>query len=225
MGLQASIGGDTRYDQVVYRLNNPKPLPAALQNRLPNNPDKILVMGSTWPEDEQALIEFIVGATKDQGFTFLIAPHEPSESHLSSLESLLKNHNLRVGRLSQWEQTETAVPQVLLIDRVGILAELYTLGRWAFVGGSFRKTVHSVMEPLAAGARTLVGPLHRNNAEAIEFQSPELNSVHCVASSADARKALSATWPSPAHIQLEVRVRAGATKKLVDDVLPVRNSK
>ena len=41
----------------------------------------------------------------------------------------------------------------------------------AFIGGSFRKTVHSVMEALGAGLKTFVGPKHKNNREAIEFQS------------------------------------------------------
>src|SRR5690606_3292113 len=63
---------------------------------------------------------------------------------------------------------------VLLIDQVGILAEIYTWGNLAFVGGSFRTQVHSVMEPLAASLPVIVGPHHHNNREALTFKNQNL---------------------------------------------------
>ncbi len=57
----------------------------------------------------------------------------------------------------------------MIIDQVGILADLYAWADWAFVGGSFKKQVHSVMEPLAQGCKTFFGPYYGNNREAIIF--------------------------------------------------------
>ncbi len=58
---------------------------------------------------------------------------------------------------------------ILIVDQVGILAELYTWADVGFIGGSFKKQVHSVMEALAAGLPVMVGPYHQNNREAFIF--------------------------------------------------------
>jgi len=53
-----------------------------------------------------------------------------------------------------------------LIDRVGILAELYHQTDLAFVGGGFRNSVHNVMEPAVAGIPVIFGPDYHNSREA-----------------------------------------------------------
>lgn len=210
--IPAQASGDTRYDQVFHRLDNPKAIPSELIQCLPDDPEKILVIGSSWHEDEEALAPFLRSAIAENGFSVVIAPHEPTPAHLLALEMRLQSQSVESVRLSSLAQGSSKAP-VILVDRVGILAELYTVGRWAFVGGSFRKTVHSVMEPLAAGCKTLVGPLYRNNAEAIEFQ--KLGAVRSVSSSDEALRALSQSWPTKSDIQAQVRSRAGATEKIL----------
>lgn len=59
---------------------------------------------------------------------------------------------------------------------MGLLAELYTWASIAFVGGSFKKQVHSVMEPLVAGIPVLIGPYHENNREADQFKNIKVGS-------------------------------------------------
>ena len=71
-----------------------------------------------------------------------------SKEHLQSLQDSLAQ--LNIGS-ELYSNTETWRQPVLILDQIGILAELYTWGTAAFVGGSFKKQVHSVMEPLAAG--------------------------------------------------------------------------
>jgi 3-deoxy-D-manno-octulosonic-acid transferase len=108
----------------------------------------------------------------------------------------------------------------LIVDQTGILAELYLKARWAFVGGSFRKTVHSVMEPLAAGCVTFVGPLHTNNREAVAFEKMQLASgvsmVTCVRSSDELVAKLRSAPEAREAILSEVRARTGSSQKLVD---------
>ena len=162
---RTQVAGDTRYDQVMERLRNPKPIKESLFTG--QNPNDILVAGSSWPEDEAVLIELMV---KDPELRLVLVPHEPTESHISSLTSLLAENKMTWIRYSQ-AATWPSETRVLIADQIGILAELYEKGRFAFVGGSYRKTVHSVMEPLAAGSLTFVGPLHTNNREAIEFKT------------------------------------------------------
>ncbi|MBX3041473.1 MAG: hypothetical protein KF789_12265 [Bdellovibrionaceae bacterium] len=208
-GLSVEIAGDTRFDQVSHRLSHPKPLPISLK---PAMGRPVLIAGSTWPEDEQHLLSTIKEAPD---WKVLLAPHETTPAHLESLERSLQEHGISFQKFSRggnWTE------QVLLLDQVGILAELYSWGDLAFVGGSFKKQVHSVMEPLAAGLRVLVGPHHLNNREALHFREVFAGQdplVIPVSSSQDLLKALRnpALLQAKEQIRLLVRAQEGATLK------------
>jgi 3-deoxy-D-manno-octulosonic-acid transferase len=162
LATPVTVQGDTRFDQVFHRLENPRILKTELQ---PSAASPVLVAGSTWPEDEVILIEalkILKGTLR-----MILVPHEVDEAHLSQVETLLQNRGLSFDRYTVASAWST---DVLIVDQVGILAELYTWGQGAFVGGSFRKQVHSVMEPLAVGLPVFVGPYHRNNREALAFK-------------------------------------------------------
>ncbi len=171
LGLEGitKIAGDTRYDQVLARLKNPK----AFKNHLFVNSQDILVAGSTWPEDEEVLFKLHL---KNPQIKLCIVPHEPTTAHLESLQGLAKAQGMKTQFYSQSENWDEG--QILIVDQVGILAELYTQAQFAFVGGSFKKTVHSVMEPLAAGCLTFVGPKHHNNREALAIKNEKLKSLN-----------------------------------------------
>jgi len=54
-----------------------------------------------------------------------------------------------------------------VVDKVGVLAELYTTASIAFVGGGFHtKGLHSVIEPAAAGVPVLFGPRWQGSRDA-----------------------------------------------------------
>ena len=64
-----------------------------------------------------------------------------------------------------------AVPEVVLVDRVGVLGDLYALADLAWVGGGFGAAgLHSVLEPAAFGAPVLFGPRHDNSRDAALLQ-------------------------------------------------------
>lgn len=156
--------GDTRYDQVRFRLDHPKILPPKF---IPPRDKPVLIAGSTWPEDEAVLLLTLQVLLQAGRMRLVLVPHEPTPEHIRDLRAQLEKLNLTGD-------------QVLLVDEVGWLAEIYAHGDMAFIGGSFRKTVHSVMESLGAGLMTFVGPKHLNNREAIEFQHVTCNGVPAV---------------------------------------------
>ena len=53
----------------------------------------------------------------------------------------------------------------LIIDKIGILLELYKYADIAYVGGGFGKGVHSVTEPAGYGVPIFCGNLHYKNSE------------------------------------------------------------
>jgi 3-deoxy-D-manno-octulosonic-acid transferase len=153
--IKISVDGDTRFDQVTARLAENRELKITKPSGR-----RIFVAGSTWPEDEDVILPALPEPVS-KGLRVIVAPHEPTPAHLSYLELQLNALGLKSSRYSSG-----AFEQVCIVDQVGVLADLYKFGTTAFVGGSFKKSVHSVMEPAAAGCLTFFGPYHHNNREA-----------------------------------------------------------
>jgi 3-deoxy-D-manno-octulosonic-acid transferase len=58
----------------------------------------------------------------------------------------------------------------VLVDRVGVLGDLFAVADLAYVGGGWGTAgLHSVLEPAAFGAPVLFGPRHANAREAAEL--------------------------------------------------------
>lgn len=206
--------GDTRYDQVVERLRRPRKIEVS---HPVGDPRKVVVLGSTWPEEDELWLG-LVGRFSNTRWIW--APHEFNEGKLASLQGRLEKVGLT------WQLASAGGPwthDVLIVDVIGILAELYTWGNAAFVGGSLQRKVHSVMEPLVAGLPVLLGPHHLNNREAIEFQkvlvAPGIAAVNVFHSAEEAAHRLEALLPLPPvgdQIRQEVESRTQATKRVLD---------
>jgi 3-deoxy-D-manno-octulosonic-acid transferase len=158
------VTGDTRYDQVWARAravtsDNPLLLPLRSQ-------DPMLVAGSTWPADERVLLAGWQQIRANlPSAKLVLAPHEPSPAHLDPLARWAEGAGLRVTRLSAAAARDGW--DVLLVDRTGVLGELYALARVAYVGGGFHAAgLQSVIEPAAFGAPVLFGPGHLASREA-----------------------------------------------------------
>jgi 3-deoxy-D-manno-octulosonic-acid transferase len=157
-----TITGDTRYDQVHARAAAHEGN-AALLGTL-KSPRPTLVAGSTWPADERVLLSAwraLRVAVPDA--RLIIAPHEPTESHCAPIEAWARDASLSIARLG----ASRATHDVVLVDRVGVLGDLYALADAAFVGGGFHSAgLHSVLEPAAFGAPVLFGPQHHMSRDA-----------------------------------------------------------
>ena len=60
-------------------------------------------------------------------------------------------------------------PEVLIIDRIGLLAEIYSSSNIAFIGGGFTGKLHNIIEPAAKGNIVLFGPKVHKYPEAEEM--------------------------------------------------------
>jgi 3-deoxy-D-manno-octulosonic-acid transferase len=164
------ITGDARFDQVWARAQKVDPTqpPVSL---LSGHEGLTLVAGSTWPEGEKHIVPALARLRKRHpGLRAVIVPHEPTADHLRRLEAHLELDELAHVRLSELEFGAKELREVVVVDRVGILGELYALADIAYVGGGFGKRgLHSVLEPAAVGAPVLFGPHHANAREADEL--------------------------------------------------------
>jgi 3-deoxy-D-manno-octulosonic-acid transferase len=164
-----SVMGDARFDQVWQRAAGVDRDSALLRAvAAPGRP--VLVAGSTWPPDEERLVPALreaIGAGNP--VRLVLVPHEPTPEHLAASEALLDAAGLRHARLSAVE-AGAAAGDVVLVDRVGVLGDLYAAGDLAYVGGGWGTAgLHSVLEPAAFGLPTLFGPRHANAREAGEL--------------------------------------------------------
>lgn len=160
------VTGDTRYDQVLARAAATDlggtllgPLAAGSAER------PWVVAGSTWPADEAALLRAWGRlARSGTGPRLLIAPHEPTDAHCTPIVRWAAEAGLTLAR-----QGAAGAPtsDVVLVDRMGVLGDLYALAAMAYVGGGFHAAgLHSVVEPAAFGVPVVVGPRHAGSRDA-----------------------------------------------------------
>lgn len=160
---RVTVTGDTRFDQVWARAAKADLTSALLAPLRSDRPT--LVAGSTWPADERPLLEAWSSLHEQHPEArLIIAPHEPTPLHLESVEHWARSAEIRFARLGAAESAEA---DVVVVDRVGVLGDLYALADAAFVGGGFHAAgLHSVLEPAAFGVPVVFGPRYANSREA-----------------------------------------------------------
>lgn len=197
-----AVTGDTRYDQCASRTAATDRTSALLAPLVVDRPT--VVAGSTWPSDE-AVLGAAWRAVRGEvpNARLIIAPHEPTEGHLVPLERWAGEAGLRSARLAN----ASADDEVVLVDRVGGLHELYALADAAYVGGGFHAAgLHSVIEPASFGVPVLVGPQHRGSRDARLLL--EARAAEAVTDAASMARALRILLTEP-----ETRTRAGSAAR------------
>ena len=145
-----SLSGDTRFDRVADVCKEPKKIPLAEAFK---NGQPLLVVGSSWEPDLQLIAPLLL--QYKSRLKCIIAPHETDEAHLQQTEQTLTG--LKVLRFSKANPAEVGQADVLLIDNVGMLSALYALGDFAYVGGSFGKGLHNILEAATFGMPVFFG--------------------------------------------------------------------
>jgi 3-deoxy-D-manno-octulosonic-acid transferase len=159
---KVEVTGDTRYDQVWTRAQRAaSPLVQSLRSSRPT-----LVAGSTWPTDEAHLFAAwskILDKIPDA--RLVIAAHELTEASFKLVGRWVPAH--RDLRYAQIDARNAPDADIVLVNRYGILGDLYALADVAYVGGGFHSAgLHSVLEPAAFGAPVLFGPRNEKSRDA-----------------------------------------------------------
>ena len=205
------LTGDTRYDSVAERAERYDRArdPAAKLIGKGGDGAFTIVAGSTWPGDESVVLAaFADLLVQVPSARLILAPHEPHPDHLAGIAQRVVALGLRRPvRLSQIEHAAPA--PVIVVDRVGMLADLYALGDVAFVGGGYHRAgLHSVLEPAVFGVPVAFGPGWRMSRDAALL----LERGGAVALPEDGRPALHSQW-LVWHRDVAARRAAGAAGK------------
>lgn len=158
------VSGDTRFDRVVAILEKDNTLDFIEQFK---NNQTTIVIGSSWPKDEELLVNFINQSTDN--VKFIIAPHNIKDEQINSLYKQIKKTKFKY---SNYEIETLRKPrlenyQVFIIDTIGILTKIYSYADIAYVGGGFGNPgVHNILEPATFGIPIVIGPNYSHFAEA-----------------------------------------------------------
>jgi 3-deoxy-D-manno-octulosonic-acid transferase len=139
--------GDTRFDRVKQIEQQREEIEIAEKFKAGQ---KVFVIGSCWQEDLDVLVPFI----NEHKLKFIIAPHEITGPLLQGLERSL---SVKWILYSQAAVKDPEDFNVLIIDNVGMLSNLYQYGEFAFIGGAYGKGLHNILEAACYGIPVLFG--------------------------------------------------------------------
>jgi len=155
-----TISGDTRFDRVLEI--------AAIKTAIDEiekfvEKQQVLVAGSTWEQDEKLLAKYMM---QHETKKLIVAPHEINPAHLKNIKQLFPSSIF----YSEWTRLKVKPNniQVLIIDNVGMLAQLYQYASICYIGGGFNKSgIHNILEAAVYGKAIIFGPHYQKFGEAV----------------------------------------------------------
>jgi len=153
------VSGDSRLDRVLERKAE-KSIPLLPMSY---KESRTLILGSIIPSD----YPYIFGgleknypngqqSLEEKDHRIIIVPHEVDQSHLLVIEEKLDEFGFDWVYYSEKDKLENS--RVVIIDTIGILADLYAFSDAAYVGAGFGAGVHSVIEPAVYENAVSFGP-------------------------------------------------------------------
>ena len=154
-----TVTKDSRFDSIIANIK--------LETRLEDIQKYCLIQptiifASIWPEDEHIYINFVKNNTQ---YNYIIVPHE-----LNYCEEISKKLDTQL--YSNFKEKRSN--NILLVDKIGILKDIYKYCEIAYIGGGFGKGIHNLIEATANNIPVIFGPNYKKFKEAKELI--ELNS-------------------------------------------------
>ena len=166
-----TVSGDTRFDRVASILEKDNSLGFIQEFK---NDTFTIVVGSSWPKDEELLLNFI--NSTNYNVKFIIAPHNINATQISNLKSQISKKTILFSEYEKRTVTDLSLrdSNVFIIDTIGILTKIYSYADIAYVGGGFGNPgVHNILEPATFGVPIMIGPNYSHFAEATALVNME----------------------------------------------------
>lgn len=149
------VHGNMKYDLVAQNVS--ADTERIVRDRVGIGPDRpVLIAGSTHKGEEEIVLEaFKFLRKKYKDLLLIIAPRHVERA--LEVESLLKKQGIR---FSKWSDSEKfSADSAILIDQMGPLFDLYSIGTIVFCGGSLIPYGgHNIMEAAIWGKVVFYGP-------------------------------------------------------------------
>jgi len=200
-----TVVGDTRFDNVITNTQNSINIP--LIEKFSKNKTTI-ICGSTWPKDEALLSKYI---KENPNYNYIIAPHEMH--HISEL----KNQTNAI-LFSKASNTNIRNSNVLIIDSIGTLSNIYQYGKLAYIGGGFGVGIHNILEAVAFGLPVVFGPNYQKFNEATELINKK--GAISISNYKELTSAINIFTDFDKKIAINyIKENSGATTKILDSII------
>ena len=160
------VAGDTRFDRVYWIAQHANEIPTVEHfvttqlNEFERPIEKVIIAGSTWPQDELLLARYI---EEHPDVRLVLVPHEIDEKHLHTIFQIFQG---RYVRFTEATPHNVLHVQTLVIDTIGMLSSIYRYGKVAYIGGGFGVGIHNTLEPAVYGMPVVFGPNYQRFREA-----------------------------------------------------------
>ena len=178
------ITGNPRFDQVIQR------------SKKQHERDKIdiskradiLLMASMHKEDRNMILAQLIKYLKNTNIQVYWISHEPNSQENKYLCNIFNRNSLSTEVIDSIQSIGQIDSRIVIINAVGVLADLYWTTKVAYIGGGFSSGVHNLMEPAVAGVPMIFGPRYKKFKEAVEIVSQ--NAGRSISKSIDFNKFL-----------------------------------
>lgn len=212
---QVSVVGDTRLDRVTEILERDNNLPLIHEFKGENT---CIVAGSTWPEDESALVHVI--NTSPKKLKYILAPHKIEPDKISSLAASIHKKTVL---FSKSDLSTIGSNDVLIIDNIGMLTKVYHYADMAYVGGAFATGLHNTLEPAVFGIPVIIGPHFTGFKEAEDLVA--LGGILSIRTAEELKEVLHRLLEDPEYLQKTGAINAsyigknkGASIQIMDHI-------
>lgn len=159
------VTGNLKYD---LREGRESPLVAMVREQLPAQA-RVVVSGSTLDGEEKILLGAWPTVLADEpNAVMVLAPRHPDR--FAAIAAMVEGSGFTVIRASGFREQPrpVAAGSILLLDTIGDLAAMYSLGAVAFVGGSLVKAGgHNPLEPARFSVPVVMGSSFENFREIV----------------------------------------------------------
>ena len=222
-----NVVGSAKYDMTPANGNGEEKARAALETAGIARDRLVLLGGSTWAGEEEALLDVYkeLHATIENLVLVLVPRHAERRDKVLSA---IADRGLSVVRRTAPKSVTSVPPDVLLVDTTGELRSFYACADVIFVGKSlFEHGGQNIIEPALCGKPIVVGPNMENFAAVTKdfLAAGALVQVRDAASLHDAIRTLLSDSAKRASLgekaQRLVREKAGAVRKTLDLLFPI----
>ena len=177
-----TVTGNTKFDQ-TYTDVTPEQRANFLSSMGLKDSDKILIAGSTHRNEENYILKaFRAVRENNSNAKLIIAPRETLRTR--EVIGICKSSGFKVATRTELQKREPANEDIIVIDTVGELGQIYSIGDVIYVGGSLvTHGGHNILEPAAHGKAIIVGhhmenfkdthALFKNRDACVTVNSPE----------------------------------------------------
>ncbi len=151
-----TVTGNTKFDQ-TYTDVTPEEREKILTDMGLKTADGILLAGSTHRNEEDYILRAFKEIRKNHPKAkLIIAPRELLRTR--EVISLCKRTGLKVGTRTELQKRPPADEDIIILDTIGELGQIYSVGDVIYVGGSLvTHGGHNILEPAAHGKAIIVG--------------------------------------------------------------------